>query len=74
MLDTLYQQNHNVIIRTNINLRKGMTVLKHFNFESLEIIANILLFIISLILILLGTLIILTYNLEETINLINNVF
>lgn len=72
MLDTLYQQNHNVIIRTNINLRKGMTILKHFNFESLEIIANILLFIISLIL--LGILIILTYNLEETINLINNAF
>lgn len=72
MLDTLYQQNHNVIIRTNINLRKGMTVLKHFNFELLEIIANILLFIISLIL--LGTSIILTYNLEETMKLINNVF
>lgn len=49
-----------------------MTVLKHFNFESLEIIANLVLFIISLIL--LGNLIILTYNLEETMNLINNAF
>lgn len=49
-----------------------MTVLKHLNFETLEIIANILLFIISLIL--LGNLIILTYNLQETMNLINNVF
>ena len=68
----LYQQNHNVIIRTNINSKKGMTVLKHFNFESLEIIANLVLFIISLIL--LGNLIILTYNLEETMNLINNAF